>query len=179
METTLTLLQTYSLPVLAFAFLVVSAIFVLRLTVDKAIATSFQTHAKELELELTRQSAFKQQVLLDRYTTITALSTRLQQVLSNLQRVRAGMEAPEGFFLKGYGVKDIVPLTDVFNDLENRRAILTEDFHSLLFEQAKLVEKASNATAAQWEETAKAYGNLSLRLRDKLNERFGLDQIWL
>ena len=174
MEGILSWLKEYSPPVVLLLLVGSAVLFVLRLTVEKSIATSFEAHAKKLELRLARRSTFEEKVLADRYALVTDLSARLQKVMTNLNRMRSGQPVPEGFMKQ----KEIVPLTEIFEDLETHRLALTEEFYQLFQGNAQLVLKAANARNPQeWDDIAKEWLRLGEEIRSAAENTFRIREI--
>jgi hypothetical protein len=167
-------LKEYSPGVVALIVIGGVAVWVLKQTVEHAITKSFDAHAKELELGLERRSAFKDKVLTERFTRITELSARLERVMTNLNRLRLGGAAPDGF-KKG---NEIVPLTEIFEDLNINRLTLTEEFHRLLVRKAKLAHDAANAhDDARWDALGDEWVRLDAELRAAVERAFNLSEI--
>jgi hypothetical protein len=76
----------------------------------------------------------------DRAALATSFSQRLDNVGTELNRVRSGQPPPEGFF-RG---NELVPLTDIWNDLYGSRVRLGEDLYTLLIKKARLVLRFAN-----------------------------------
>jgi len=92
-------------------------------------------------------SASKTQRMEDRAALATSLSQRLDDVATNVNRVRSGQPPPEGF-IRG---NELVPLTDIFNDLHGNRARLGEELYNLLITKADLVLRLANGRDSQQE----------------------------
>jgi hypothetical protein len=142
-------------------------IFVIKLAVEKSIAIGFETHTNNAK----RRSNFEDKVLTDRFEMIMSLETRLQKVMSNLNRMRSGQPAQEGFM----DHNEIVPLTEIFEDLSVHRLILTEDFYVLLRKKAEFALHAAN----EWEEEEinREWNSLSNKLQRLMDRDFGLSKI--
>jgi hypothetical protein len=121
-------LKEYSPAVVTLVAIGTATLYVLKLTVDKSIAASFDTHVQELELGLERRSAFRDKVLTERFPRITEQSSRLEKVMTNLNRLRHNNPVPEGF-QKG---NEIVPLTEIYEDLSIHCLRSPKDFTSYL-----------------------------------------------
>lgn len=167
-------LKDYSPTVVLLLAVGSAVLFILKLSVEKSIAASFETYAKKLELRLERRSAFEEKVLIDRFTLVTSLSARLEKVTTNLNRLRSGQPIPEGFMKQ----KEIVPLTEIFEDLSIHRLILTEDFYELLSKKAQLALRAANARDSQeWDEVGKEWIRLREEIRLAVEKAFGISKI--
>lgn len=167
-------LKEYSPAVVALLAIGAAALYVLKLTVDKSITAGFDTHLRELELGLERRSAFRDKVLTERFTRIADLSARLERVLTNLNRLRTGSSVPEGF-QRG---REIVPLTEIYEDLKIYRLILTEEFYALLLKEAHLVLKlAQDMSEDEWNQSAAEWNHLDEQLRAAVEEAFKLSEV--
>ena len=150
-------------------------LFVTKLIVEKSIASEFDAKSKAVfETLLKRRSAFEEKVLSDRFALITGLSARLERVMTNLNRLRSGQPAPDGFMKQN----EIVPLTEIFEDLEIHRLVLGEDFYRLFGEQAQLALQVANLRSS--EDLAKS-GEEWTRLREEIRlaaeAAFGISKI--
>lgn len=141
MSEIISLLKDYSPAVAILLAAAGGLLYVLKLIVERAVASSFDARAKMLELSLQRRSAFEEKVLTDRFALVTDLSARLQRLTTDYNRTRLGQPAPEGFY-KG---NEIVPLTRLFDDLEIHRLVLTEEFYELFVREAQLTLRWVNA----------------------------------
>jgi hypothetical protein len=169
----LTVFQTYSLPAIIGAALVVGALFVLRNATERAIGAEFDRRAAELNLGLERRSRFEEMILIERYETITDLMARLTRIASDLNRRRHGTEV-EGLMRDG----DIVPLTEVYELLSSRRHVLTDRFQPLLARMADLLLRLANAPdEATAQQVQQDYMGVQTRLQNELTAAFGLDGI--
>jgi hypothetical protein len=90
-----------------------------------------------------RESTFEEKVLSERFSLVAALSSRLQKVATTLNRLRHGQEAPDGFMRQN----EIVPLTEIFEDLNAHRFVLGTSLHSLFLEQAQLLLRLANTAS--------------------------------
>jgi hypothetical protein len=120
-------LTKYSPAVVLLIAFGAALLFVIKLIVEKSIASEFDAKSKVFETLLKRRSAFEEKVLSDRFALITGISTRLERVMTNLNRLRSGQPAPDGFMKQN----EIVPLTEIFEDVSVNRLDLGEDFHGL------------------------------------------------
>ena len=161
-------------PALAvLAALGTALVFVLRATVERTIAAAFSVYAKELELRLTRRSAFVDRVLSARFSTATDLSTRLEKVMTNLNRQRHGKPVDEGFLQDG----EIVPLTGIFEDLAIHRLVLGEDLHAVLERQAQFALRLAQAqTLEEQRQMAVEWPQLRSELRVAVDALFRVSE---
>jgi len=169
MESFLTWIKTYS-PVMAGLLLALAGItFVLREAVKTAVNNT-------LELRLKRRSAFEDKVLSDRFSLIIGLSTRLERIMTNLNRRRAGQDIPNGFM----NLNEIVPLTEVFEDLIVHRLVLGERFYDLFRKMAELASRAANIDAKDepgWMRISKEWDGLRGDVRTGTEETFEVNKI--
>ncbi|MFL6237107.1 MAG: hypothetical protein ACJ76N_28515 [Thermoanaerobaculia bacterium] len=169
METFLTMAKTYS-PAVAVLLITLAAIaLVLREAVKTAVTNT-------LELRLKRRSAFEDKVLSDRFSLIIGLSTRLERIMTNLNRRRAGQTIPDGFI----NLNEIVPLTEIFEDLIVHRLVLAEQFYDLFRRKAELASRAANINAQneqEWSSIAKEWEGLRGEARAATEEAFGISKI--
>ncbi len=166
-------LSKYSPGVVLLIGLGAALLFATKLIVEKSISSQFEAKSKVFETLLQRRSAFEEKVLSDRFTLITALSARLERVVTDLNRLRSGQPAPGGFMMQN----EIVPLTDIFVDLEVHRLVLGEDFHALFTKQAQLALEAANASAEDWHESVKEWARLREEIRLAVEAAFGISKI--
>lgn len=174
MSEIISLLKDYS-PAVAIMLAIAGALlYVLKLIVERAVASSFDTRAKMLELSLQRRSAFEEKVLTDRFALVTDLSTRLQRIMTDYNRIRSGQPAPEGF----YSGNEIVPLTRIYEDLEIHRLVLTEEFHELFVRKADLALRIVNHQDPQeFQELLEQWGRSNADIRMHTEKVFGISQI--
>lgn len=94
---------------------------------------------EQIKTAIARRSDFEKQVLLDQYKLVVDLETKIMTVATNLNRERSGTHVPD--FIKD---GDIVPLTQVFEQLAICRWLLRDRFHELLERQSQLLLKIAN-----------------------------------
>ena len=173
MDNFLSWLTKYSPPIVFLIALGAVFIFAFKNITENAISAQFDQYKKEVELRLQRRSNFEERILLDRYTVIRDIHTKIQRVMTDLNRRRSGTEV-EGLMRNG----DIVPLTEVFELINTNRYLLTDRFEKILRDQAELGIKFANAPDA---ETATKIGSDYVRLQESfdaaMNEVFGIDKI--
>src|SRR5438034_9045146 len=90
-------LAKYSPAVVVLLALGAALLFVIKLIVEKSIASEFDAKSKMFEAVLKRRSAFEEKVLSDRFALITGLAARLERVMTNLNRLKSGYPTPDGF----------------------------------------------------------------------------------
>lgn len=147
-------LGRYSPGVVALLALAAAALFVLKLAVERGIHAGFEAQAKAAELSLTRRSAFEERILTERYTHVTGFSARLERLATQLNRIRHGQPAPEGL----YRGDELVPLTEILEELSIHRLVLGEAFFDALNRQALLLlamaggdgDAPPDASGASW-----------------------------
>ena len=148
-----------------------ATIYIIRIIVDKTIESKFDTYSKRFEKRLD----FEQKILGDRYTLIMDLSRRLENIMTNMNRMRKGMEIPEGFLNKD---NELVHLTEIFEDLDTNRLALTERFYELFTAKAQLALKAASIKDQQeWTTLAAEWGRNSAEIRSVTDEVFLLSKI--
>lgn len=178
METIIGWIASYSLPVVILLIFGACLVYVLKEVTAKSVSSALDRYAKEVELRLERRSEFEQRVLIDRYILVKELSTRLESVLTNIRRRHGGHPVPEGFFVEGPGFRDIPPLTEIFQDLEVHRVVITDAFYRHLSGIAKGALKFANA---QNKSEAESVMNEIMMGREafqaEFNEHFGIDRI--
>ncbi len=172
MSTILEWLGEYSVPMVVLLALGSALIYVGRLVVDRAVATQFDRYKQEIELRLKRRSDFEQRVLLDRYELVTELALRLERISTDVNRVRQGIEV-EGLIVG----KDCVPLTEVSQDIESKRHLLTERFYTIFRDLVQLMLEMVRANAAEYSETTQQFRSKMRELQDAIANVFGLEQI--
>jgi hypothetical protein len=151
-------------------------LFVIKLIVEKSITSEFDAKSKVFESLLKRRSAFEEKVLSDRFALITGLSTRLERVMTNMNRLLSGQLAPDGFMKQS----EIVPLTEIFEDIEIHRLVLGEDFHRLFSEQAQLALKIANVSRSspeEWRNGIEEWTRLRQEIRLAAEAAFGISKI--
>lgn len=167
-------MKEYSPPIVLALAGLAAIIFVLQKVVEKAIETSFEQKKKDFELFLERRSTFWEKVLAERYTLVTGLLTRLEKIATNLNRIRTNHPVPSGF-KQG---NEIVPLTEVFEDIEIHRLLLSDHYHDLFYSLARLTLDIANATDnAAWAELGAKRSELHKRVRHAADQDFHISQI--
>ena len=122
---------------------------------------------------LQRRSNFEEKVLLDQYDVVTKLQLKLGNISADLNRLRSGMEV-EGL-KKG---KDIVPLSEVYIDLQVKRFLLKEAFYNLLRKEADSLLAFSNTKEAdELSRLGREFLKLNKTFREEMNREFGIEQI--
>lgn len=178
MEEVLNWIVQYSPPVAIALIIGASALFVLKTVVEKAVASSYERESKRLELQLSRRTSFEGEILKDRFRRITDLSRRLEQIATNFNRLRAGQPVPEQFMTE----QDIPPLTEVYEDLEIHRLVLTEPLYSALRAKADQGQQLARAirdgvSPEEWNALVKKWRQLDEELRSRVEEQFSISGI--
>lgn len=163
----------YSAPVVILLACGAALIFVFRYVVEKAVEAEFDKRTKRIELLLERRSNFEEKVLLDQYEAVTALQLKLGNVGADLNRMRNGIEV-EGL-MNG---KDIVPLSDIYVELQAKRFLLKEEFYNLLQKRADNLRAFANArNADEVSRLGREFLSMNQQFREKMNRAFGIEKI--
>jgi hypothetical protein len=172
MDSVLEWLTKYSPPIVFLIVLSAALIFVLKTVTENAISSQFEEYKKEMGLRLERRSNFEERILLDRYTLVHDIQTKIGRVTTDLNRLRSGAK------VKGLIENhDIVPLTEVFDLLDTNRYLLTDRFYDLLSKEAQVVLKCANKKPEELNECYSELGSLQESFRLSMNEAFGIDKI--
>jgi len=156
-------LQSYSPGVVLLLALGAALLYIMKLIVDRSIESS-----------LKRRSTFEEKVLTERFSLITAFSSRFQKVMTNLNRVRSGHPVPDGFMKQN----EIVPLTEIFEDLSVHRLVLGEEFHGLFLKQAQLMLRAANVSSKEdWNAISQEWGLTWEGIRREAEATFSISKI--
>jgi hypothetical protein len=167
-------LTKYSPAVVLLLAFGAAMLFVTKSIVERSIAYEFDTKSKVFEKLLERRSAFEDKVLSDRFGLITGLSARLERVMTNLNRLRSGQQPSNGFMREN----EIVPLTEVFEDLEIHRLVLGEDFYRIFSRQAQLALRAANPSSLEdWRNSGQEWARGREELRLAAEAAFGISKI--
>lgn len=167
-------LGRYSPGVVALLAMAAAALFVLKLGVERGIQAGFEAQAKAAELSLTRRSAFEERILTERYSLVTGFAARLERLATQLNRIRDGQPAPEGF----YRGNELVPLTDLLAELSIHRLVLGEAFFDALNRQALLVpEMVSAAPGSQLDRVGASWLAARDQVRALAEEQFRIGSI--
>lgn len=109
-----------------------------------------------------------------RYALITGLLTRLEKVATNLNRQRNGLPVPSGFQLGN----EIVPLTEIFEDIAINRLLLGDQYHDLFVSLARVTLRGANARDdAEWAELGAKRDELQRQLREAADRDFHISRI--
>ncbi len=159
------------------AMILVSLVLLLavRTTVEKTIERKLDSQAKAIELRITRRSAFEDKVLADRYAMVMNLAARLERVATILNRRRSQRAVPDGFQVGN----EIVPLTEIFEELLIQRLTLGEEFHRVLVWKANLALAMANASDPELQALQKKWAACHDDLRRVTDQAFAISQIGL
>ena len=167
-------LKDYSPGVVLLMALGAALVFVIKLIVEKSVESTFDARTKQLEKALERRSTFEEKLLSDRFSLIAAFASRLERVMTNLNRLRSGRAAPDGFMKQ----HEIVPLTEIFEDLNVHRLVLGEVFHGLFLNQAQLALRAANTSSDEgWKALAEEWIGVQEAIRREAEAAFGISGI--
>jgi hypothetical protein len=174
MNEILSWLSRYSPGVVLLIALSAGLLYLLRLGVERGVAAGFAAHARARDLELTRRSGFEERILMERYTLVTSLAARLERLATQLNRVRAGGQAPDGF----RDGAEVVPLTELFGEIVVHRLALGEDLFEALHQQAQLLLRLARAgNDAEARELGERWLAAGARLRKVAEEQFRIHEI--
>src|SRR5262245_54814198 len=84
MDSILNWLTKYSPPIVLLIAFCAVLIFLFKNMVEKAISAQFDQYKKEVDLRLQRRSNFEERMLLDRYTLVRDIQTRIGRVMTDL-----------------------------------------------------------------------------------------------
>ena len=163
----------YSAPVVALLGCGAALVFVFRYIVEKVVEAEFDKRNKRLELLLERRSDFEEKLLLDQYEVVTNLQLKLGNIGADLNRMRSGIEV-EGL-MRG---KDIVPLSEVYIELQAKQFLLKKEFNNLLRKEAdNLLAYANAKEPDEASRLSREFLRLNERFREEMNRAFGIEQI--
>lgn len=172
MDTILEWLSKYSWPVATLIVLGAGFLFLIKFVTEKALDNKFKEYETEITLRLERRSRFEEKLLLDQYLLVTELFHKIKRVATDLRRHQHGIVV-EGLFDK----HDIVPLTQVYEELSSKRYLLGSQFHDVLSRLSNVVLRIANPTEREHTQLETEY----LRLIDEFNqiatEEFGIESI--
>lgn len=167
-------LADYSPLVVALLAAAAAFLFVAKTVVEKAVSARMDAYAEDLRLRLGRRSGFEEKILTDRYVAFSDLFMRLQRITTTLNRVRHGQALPDGFIVGN----DVVPLTEVYEELNVREMLLGPRLHGPLTEAAHVALDLTNARASdEWPDLEKAWLRAVEQLKSAAEEEFGLRTI--
>ncbi len=166
-------IRQYSIPVVILLACGAALVFVLRHVVEKAVDNQFEKRQKRLELLLERRSKFEEKVLLDQYEAVAKLQLKLASIGADINRMRSGIKV-EGL-MKG---KDIVPLSEVYIELQAKRFLLKEGFYELLSKEADNLLTFGNANDPdEVSRLGREFLELNESFRKEMNLVFGIEKM--
>jgi hypothetical protein len=169
MDTILEWMSKYSPPVVAILLLGAGFLIVAKKVIENAIDKRFERVEKQNSLLLERLSRFEEKVFLDKYQLVTALFYKLVRVASDLDRFRREGTPVPGLFLG----KDVVPLTQVNEELNAKHFLLGERFHNLLQRHYEMVKRIENcATDEEYQRLQPEYDSLKNKINQAISEEF-------
>lgn len=173
MEEILKWLSTYSLPIVFLILMGAVFIYLVKMVTEKAISNEFDRHKKVIELELERRSSFEEKILLDRYSIICELQTKIGNVMTNIKRIKHGVKI-EGFIVNN----DIVPLTAVFELLAANKYLITKKFHDIFWQQSQTAMGFANEKdELNLKQLEAKYLELLEKFYKEMNDMFDLEKI--
>ena len=177
MEHIMKWISEYSAPmVMLFAF-GACLIFILKKVVENAVSSKFEERNKRLEQLLQRRMKFEEKVLLDQYQAVTDLKLRLGKITADLRRTKDGIKV-EGLLQGSDIVIDVVPLSDVFIDLEAKHFLLRDEFYNLLHDEANtLIEYANEKDPDKSSKLEQHLRTLNDKFVKQMNATFDLEKI--
>lgn len=172
MDTLLQWLSKYSLPVVALIALGAIFLFLIKYVTEKALDNRFKQYEKEIALRLERRSRFEEKLLLDQYLLATELFHKVGRIVTDLNRHRHGVTV-DGLLLGN----DVVPLTQVYEELSSKRYLLGSRFHDVLRRHCDLVLRIANATKQEHQQIETEYLHLIDEFNRIATEEFGIESI--
>lgn len=173
MEEIIKWLSTYSFPIVLLILTGTIFIYLMKMVTEKIISNEFDRHKKAMELDLQRQSSFEEKILLDRYSIIRELQTKIGNVMTNLKRRRHGTEI-EGFIVNS----DIIPLTEIFEILAVNKYLITKDFHDIFWQQSQIaIQFANENNEFCLKQLEDKYLELLEQFYKKMNDMFDIEKI--
>ena len=165
--------KSYSAPAAILLVCGAALIYILQRIVEKTIEAQFDVRSKRLELLLQRRSNFEEKILLDQYAAVSDLQLRIKKIEADINRQRHGVTV-EGL-MKG---NDIVPLSEVFVELEAKSFMLKEHLCDLLKGEVRALISFANAKhPTEVKSCEQQILNLNTELRAEMDAVFGIDQI--
>ena len=166
-------LSNHSLPVAIAIILGAAFLYVLKVFTDKSIEKQFDRYSTRVELQLQRRSRFEELILTRRFEFLSSTRSKLDRVFTNINRMHRGTDI-EGFRVND----DIVPLTEVFEDLNNAKYLISEAFFDVLQRKAALALEFANArNAAARQEVISRLAPLNDAFDKLMIETFNLNKI--
>ncbi|MGH3451661.1 MAG: hypothetical protein ACRDQW_13240, partial [Haloechinothrix sp.] len=154
------------------------AIYVGRVIAEQVAEKKTELAFTARQLRIEGRSSFENRVLTDRYEIFNQIFARLVRITTDLNRVQAG-GAPhtEPFLMRAGSRTEVVPLTEIFDELEQHRLLLGDEIYYELAETADLILRMANAGSDESGVLATRWSQARGRLRDLAETQFGLSQI--
>lgn len=166
-------LSKYSLPVVALISTGALFLYLIKFVTERALDNRFKQYETEVTLRLERRSRFEEKLQLDQYLLVTELFNKINRTATDLNRHRQGVKV-DGLFVGD----DIVPLTQVFEDLSAKRYLLGSRFHDVLRRHCELVLKIANTKKRdEFRLVETSYLHLINEFNQIASEEFGIEGI--
>lgn len=166
-------IEKYSAPVVVLLACGAALIFLLQQVVEKSVESEFEKRNKRFELLLSRRSNFEEKVLLDQYNTVVDLQSRISKIGADINRIHHGIKVDN--LMNG---NEIVPLTEIYLELQAKRFLLKEEFYEILQDEANNLLAFANAKEpGEIERLGRKFLDLNIKFRDLMNGIFGINQI--
>lgn len=123
----------YSPPIVGLIVVGAVFLFLIKKTTEKALDEKFY----QIKAEREKRSRFEERLLIDKYQLVEKLFNKLVRVESDLKRYRAEGIAVDGLLLGS----DVVPLTQVCEELRSKRYLIGDRFYALLETHYDLVKE--------------------------------------
>ena len=173
MEHLLKWLSNYSTPVVMLLVVGAAALYSSQTIIKKTVESEFEKRNSRIELMLKRRSSFEEKILLDQYSTIRKFNHNLASISANVNRAKTGADI-EGL----YNGEELVPLTDLFVELQANKYLLRESTHTLLTSQAYAVLKLSNSkNEEEYQNAVKVIIGNDEKMHEEMNSIFGIEKI--
>lgn len=132
-----------------------------------------QNQAKQLELTLNQQLKFDEKILLDRYELIRKISSSMETVATNLNRIKSKTAVPN-FIINN----DIVSLRLIFEEISTYKWLLTDKFYEYFDNKGHLlIEMANESKPDRLKHLKKQYLERRNDFKTLMNEYFKIDRI--
>lgn len=168
----------YSPPIAVALILGATAIYVLKTSVEKAIASTFERESKRIELLTARRSSFEGEVLKERFLRAIEMNQRLERIATNLNRLRHNEPVPQNFMTAA----DVPDLTSVYEDPETYHLILTDALYNQFRAKADIGQRMAAAVRErvpqnEWDTLTEEWMRVGADIRRVVDEQFGLSAI--
>lgn len=143
------------------------------LNYQERLKFGLQNQAKELELTLNQKLKFDEKILLDRYELIRKISSSMETVATNVNRIKNGLEVPD-FNIN----QEMVSLTEVFEEISAHKWLLTDKFYEYFYNQGQLlINMANEPDKNLFKYMKEEYLERRNDFKTLMNEEFKIDQI--